>query len=356
MRPLTALSTMVAGFFLSVLAACDTSLDEFRDDLKVLGATAEIVIVGVPSQKAAITARAVEKDLEMLTHVGYSFEPGSELYKLNEAISQGQSIAVSPDLKRLIEAASKLYSQSDGLFNPAMGELTALWEYQCDKVDCVESPYSEEVRHLVEKKESEVISLKPSMEDLIFDGDKLTSQKPVVKLEFGDVIRGVALDKGIAHLKELGVENAMLSIGSGVRTLGSRGGKPWRIGLPRHASAENMAGTIESTGDEAAVTVHAFEKSIGKEGSVYRHVVDPRSGLPVKETRSVTVIHDSAATANAAAAALLINGRKGWAGLAGKMDIQSVMMVTRDGAIYTSPKMEERITWKHGVSHHRLAP
>jgi thiamine biosynthesis lipoprotein len=117
-----------------------------------------------------------------------------------------------------------------------------------------------------------------------------------------------------------------------------------------------MIGTIESRGDEALVTVHAFDKSMGREGSVYRHVIDPRSGLPVKDTRSVTVIHRSATVAGAAAVALLINGREGWSDIADKMDVGSIMMITQDGTVYTSPKMEERIHWKQNLVHQHLVP
>lgn len=339
-----------------VLAGCGAPATEFNYDLDVLGTSAHIVIEGLPAKEAHKAALVIANDLEQLDHIGYTFAPASELYKLNEAISRGQSITVSAALKGLIEEASTLYSMSEGLFNPAAGELTALWEYHCDKTDCTQSPYLEEVQHLIDERESEIILQNPSMDDLIFEGNRVSSRRPVVKLEFGDMIRGFALDMGIAHLKQMHIDNAMIFIGSGVATLGTREGEPWWIGLPLHSKVERMVGTIESTGDKAVVTVHAFDKSIGKRDSVYRHVVDPRSGLPVKETQSVTVIHDSATTANAAAAALLVNGREGWASVAEKMGVQLVMMITQDGAIYTSPMLEKRIQWKPNLEHKSLLP
>jgi len=56
-----------------VLAGCDTPSTVFKDDLHVLGTSAEIVIVGLPSKEASKAARAVEKDLEKLDHIGYTF-------------------------------------------------------------------------------------------------------------------------------------------------------------------------------------------------------------------------------------------------------------------------------------------
>lgn len=363
MRALSALSFIItgsgliaAGIVLIVLASCDRPSPVFKDDLDVMRTSAQIDIVGLRGNEAYKAARAVENEIDKLNQIGYAFEPSSELYKLNEAISQGQSITVSEELKDLIEEAGRLYSASNGLFNPAAGELALLWEYRCDATDCAESPYTEEVQHLVDEKETEVKAQKPSMDDLILNDDKVASRKSAVKLDFGEIILGYALDRGVMRLKEMGVKNARIYIGGGVRTIGTTDGKPWMIGLPLLGAGDNLIGDIETYGDEAVITVHAFGKSIGKNSSLYRHVVDPRSGLPVKETQSVTVIHNSATTANAAAAALLINGIDGWSGIADKMNVHSIMLVTQDGTIYASPRMEQRIHWKQGLVHQHLVP
>jgi thiamine biosynthesis lipoprotein len=347
---------LVAGIVFLALSACEVPKSVFKDGLDVLGTSAEIVVVGLTDQQATNAIRAVEKDLERFDHIGYTLESTGELHRLNEAISRNQAMTVSVELKGLIEEAVRLSSASNGLFNPAAGELTALWEYECDKADCTEAPYPEEIKKLVVEKASEVISEQPSMDDLRFDGNEVTSRKTVVKLDLTDIMRGFALDRGMEHLKEMGVENAMIFLGSGVRTLGRKGKKPWWLGVPLVGLQDHMIGTIESRGDEALVTVHAFDKSMGREGSVYRHVIDPRSGLPVKDTRSVTVIHRSATVAGAAAVALLINGREGWSDIADKMDVGSIMMITQDGTVYTSPKMEERIHWKQNLVHQHLVP
>ena len=348
---------MIAGSVVIALSACDSTSNVFNDDLDVLGTSARIVVVGLPDEEAADVAREVEEELRKLDLIGYTFQGGGELQKLNEAIAHGQTATVSAELRALIVEAGRLSTASKGLFNPAAGELTALWEYTCPHTECTESPYIWEPRKFIDYKVDEVILKKqPSMEDLSIDGDTVTSRKPVVRLEFGDMIRGFALERGITRLKELGVENAMIFLGNGVRSIGSRGSKPWRIGLPILADSQHLIGTIHSSGDEAVVTVYAFDKSIGKKGAIYRHVIDSRSGLPVRETKSVTVIHKSATTANAAAAALLIAGRDDWSSVAGAMGVRDVVMVTRDGTVYNSQEMDERIHWKKDLLHLHLVP
>jgi len=346
----------VAGILIIVLSTgCGRTSRVFDDKLDVLGTFANISIVGLPDAEAGGAAEAVEQDLRQLDHVGYTFVSEGELHELNEAIAQGRSKTVSPALRDLIVNARELYTASGGLFNPAAGELTALWEFHCDRADCTESPYPEEVQRLVEEKEAAVIARHPSIEDILVDGNTVTSQNPSVKLEFGDMIRGYALDKGIAHLKKMDIKNAMIDIGGSVRGVGSRGEHPWWAAV-MDVSGIHSIGYVELGKDEAIVAVRAFDKSIGKQDFVYRHVVDPRTGLPVKDVKAVTVIHDSAVWANAAATTLLIAGIDDWASVAAKMGVRSVMMITRDGTVYTSTKMEERIHWNERLEHQHLVP
>jgi len=346
----------VAGILIFALSAgCGRSPSVVDDKLDVLGTFADIAIVGLPAEEAAGAVEAVEQDLSQLDHVGYTFMSKGELHELNEAIAQGRSKTVSSELRNLILNARELYTASGGLFNPAAGELTALWEFHCNKADCTESPYPEEVQRLVEEKEAEIIARHPSIEDILVDGNTVTSENPSVKLEFGGMIRGYALDKGIDHLKKLNVTNAMIDIGGSVRGVGSRGEHPWWAAV-MDVSGIHSIGYVELGKDEAIVTVRAFDRSIGKQDFVYRHVVDPRTGLPVTDVKVVTVMHDNAVWANAAATTLLIAGIDDWASIAANMGVRSVMMITSDGTIYTSTTMEERIHWNERLEHQHLVP
>ena len=343
----------VIVFFL--VASCERNGGVFEDELNVLGTFGQISIVGLLPEQAHEAARAAEKDLEALDFIGYTFETEGELHQLNEAISQGRSMTVSDDLVALIMDARKLFSASDGAFNPAAGELTAFWEFHCDKDECSETPYPDEVQRLVDDQVAKIISRHPSMDDLIIKGNKVSSRNRLVKLEFGDMIRGLALDKGIEHLGRIGVSDAMINIGGNVRTIGTRGDHDWWIGIP-DATGKHLIASIENIDDQAVVSVRAFDKSFGKSGLVYRHIVDPGTGMPVKDVESVTVMHDNAMTANASAVTILIAGIKDWKMIADKMDVHKILVITKDGTIYTSPAMEHIIHWKQGIEHQHLVP
>lgn len=339
----------------SLLAGCDRNADLHKSHPDMLGGPAEIIVVGVPAEKAQAAIAAVEQVFKQLDHIGDTFEAAGELYDLNAALAAGKSFAVSPEFGTLLHSAASLSRASMGLFNPAAGELTAMWAFPCKTEKCTESPYSEEVQHLIDGRRKKVIAQHPSMKDLVFDGNRVASRNLGVKLELGDIIQGFALDRGMQQLRASGIEDAMIQLGDGVRAIGTRGDRPWWVGIPISAEEHNI-GFIEDISGEAVVTIRALDKSTGKEGVIYRHVVDPRTGLPVRDIQSVTVIHDFATQANAAAAVFLVNGIENWSALARQMDVQALLIVASDGTIYTSPRMEERLHWKQDVPHQHLIP
>jgi len=351
---------ITTGFLMAVIVpllvtSCERNGGVYEDKLNVLGSFAQISISGMLPENAKQAALAVEKDLQTLDYIGYTFEAGGELQQLNEAIAQGQSLTVSDGLVELIMEAKKLSAASAGLFNPATGELTALWEFHCGKEQCSEVPYPDEVRRLIDEQVAKILAAQPSMDDLIINGNQVSSRNRLVKLEFSDIIRGLALEKGIAHLEDMGISNAMIDIGGSVRSAGRRGDYDWWVGVP-DASGKHLIGSIENIDDQAVVTVRAFDQSFGKHDIVYRHIVDPRSGLPVRDILSVIVMHDNAMVANASAVAFLAAGIKDWKTVADRMDVHKVMMITKDGTNYTSPAMEHIIHWKQGIQHQHLVP
>lgn len=344
---------IVVSLFLAI--ACERKLEIHEDQLSILGTFAQISIVGMTTEAAGSAARAAEEDLKALNAIGYTFEQESELQRLNEAIAGRRAMEVSDELLQLLQHAGSLSAASNGLFNPAAGELTALWEFHCDKEECTDTRYSDEVQKLVSARVATLIKNHPSMQDMLYRGNRASSRNRYVKLELGDIIRGYALDKSIAHLRNKGVENAMINIGGSVHTIGTRGDHAWWIGIPDNTGKHHI-GYIETRDDEAVFTAYALDRSLGKEDFIYRHVVDPRTGMPVEHILSVTVVHENATTANAAATALMVAGPDNWKAAADSMKAQAFLMIAGDGTIYTSPAIDHRIHWNQGVTHRHLVP
>jgi len=345
-------AVVLAGVVL-LASACERGGDIHDDRLSLLGTFARVSIASMTQESAATAARTAEQRLKSLDAIGYNFETDSELHRLNEAIAHGRVIDVSDTMLDLLRYAHSYYIASKGLLNPAVGKLTELWEYHCDDAECSEPGHPDKVRRLIKEQQSMVLARRPEITDLIIHGNRVGSTNHAVQLEFGGLIRGYALDKGIKRLQQAGASNAMIDIDGNVHTIGSRGDQAWWISIP-DASGKHYLGSIDTNEDESVFTVRASERSPGKQDLEYRPVVDPRNGEPVENIKSVTVVHRSAMTANVAATALMIAGIENWKVIADSMDAHQILLITADGTIYTSPAIDHRIHWKQGVSHKHL--
>ena len=100
---------------------------------------------------------------------------------------------------------------------------------------------------------------------------------------------------------------------------------------------------IETQGDESVFTSGDYERGFDYQGRHYHHVLDPRTGYPAEGARSVTVIHPDAATADAAATALLVAGADEWLKVARDLQLRWVMRVDDEGTVHLTPAMAARV-------------
>jgi thiamine biosynthesis lipoprotein len=70
----------------------------------------------------------------------------------------------------------------------------------------------------------------------------------------------------------------------------------------------------------------------------------------------VTVLHDDATTADAAATALFVAGPDRWYEIARRMGIRYVLLVDDDGVLHMNPAMEKRLNFLSPPRAIRLSP
>jgi thiamine biosynthesis lipoprotein len=278
----------------------------------------------------------VEKDFQRMHNDWHAWKPG-ELSRLNQQLPDGEFHSVSPFLLPLIEEAGVLAAQSDDLFNPAIGQLVKIWGFHSDSLPSGPPPLQEEIQALVAKQ--------PRMADLRINGEQIRSLNPAVSLDLGGFAKGAALDLAMQRLRSLGIENAIINAGGDLNVIGSHGDRPWKVGV-RHPQGEGVLAGVELNDGEAIYTSGNYERYREHEGVSYSHIIDPRTGMPVRHVASVTVIDSVGARADAAATALSVAGPKDWYRIARQMGLKYVMLVDEQGRVHMNPAMAERIRFE----------
>ena len=320
-----------------LLAACSRGDDPvYRDQFFAFGTLIDLSFYDVETARAEQASQALEQAFTQMHTDWHAWQPGA-LQQVNARLAEQGQATGDPAIAALIQEANRLSLLSDGLFNPVIGRLVALWGFHSDEPPQGPPPAGERIRQLVEQA--------PTSADVHVDGLQISGHNPAVRYDLGAFAKGYAIDRGIQQLRELGITNAIINAGGDLRGIGRHGERPWRIGI-RDPRKPGVLAAVELAADESVFTSGDYERFYEYEGQRYHHIIDPRSGYPASATVSATVIHPLAATADAAATALFVAGPDDWPAIARQLGVGYVMLVDREGRIHMNPAMKARLVFE----------
>ncbi len=179
---------------------------------------------------------------------------------------------------------------------------------------------------------------------LDWDGDRIVGGRTFLLIDLGGIAKGAILEDSVQILRELGVNHAIVNIGGDLTVIGDVNGRPANIGI-RSPVAEKPLASLDVAGGETVVTSGNYERYVEIGGQRYNHILDPQSGYPVEHTAAVTVVHDDAMLADAAATALMVGGAKEFDALTKAMDIEFALLIDASGDLRLTRSMDERLHW-----------
>ena len=333
--PARLLFILAALLALPALTACRPAPPLVQQEAFVFGTRVEVIVAGQPEAEARAATGAVLREFDRLHRSYHAWRP-SELSTLNAALAAGKSAEVSEELAAWLREAQALSAAGDGLFDPGIGRLIALWGFQNDEYPA----------QLPDPAALAAWRATPAgIADLHLDGRRVSSRSPQVAIDFGGYLKGVALDRAAAILRAHGVGNALINIGGNVMALGRKNGEPWRVGI-QHPRQPGALATLELADGEAVGTSGDYQRYFEVGGQRYSHLIDPRSGEPAQHTRALTVLIPGGAQAGMRSDALskpLFIAGASWPALAERLGVTHVLRVDADGRLEISAALNARL-------------
>ena len=185
------------------------------------------------------------------------------------------------------------YELTGGRVNVAMGSVLELWhEARQTGVLPAEEALSRAAEHV-------------SWASVLIDEGASTVfiTDPELSLDVGAVAKGWACQR----VAEDAASGLLISVGGNVCATGAKdeGGTPWRIGVQDPAGGEDYLQTLSLTGG-AVVTSGDYQRTVTVDGVAYHHIIDPDTRMPARYFRSVTVVCEDSALADALSTALFL--------------------------------------------------
>lgn len=321
------------GACLLPTVGCSRAEAVVSEEMFVFGTLVAVDVMSRDTEAARAAIADVSHAFTQQNRDWHAWKPGA-LGDLNRAIAAGRTHAVDPILLPLLHQARDLARASGGLFNPAIGKLVGLWGFHHDELPVGAPPHAEAV--------SELVAAAPHMDDLVFDGARVASRNPHVQIDLGGHAKGVALNLALDRLAALGYADALVNLGGNLAVSGTRGDRPWRIGI-RHPQGDGAIASLDVSGRMAVVTSGTYERYRQDGDRRYPHIIDPRTGQPATHVVSATVLHPDAARADVAATALVVAGSAAWTAVARGLGVRDVMIVDEAGRVQLTPGMAARV-------------
>lgn len=291
----------------------------------VLGTSLHLQIEA-DSQADADSAEAVVlTEIDRLAAIFSSYDSASELSKF-QSLPIGQTQQLSNELFQVLQDCEQWTKNTHGAFNPAVEILSREWKRAASS----NTPPDQ----------STLNALAEQVSDKHWELNAATHQatrKSTLPITLNAIAKGFILDQvaELAMTKSEAVKGVLVDIGGDIRVAGKLVATV-SIADPKHDSAGASPLSTRSISNCGIATSGSSERSFEIQGVKYSHLIDPRTGAPVKEIVSATVIAPTASTADALATACSVMSIPESLELIDSTNGAACMLISSSGEVFKS--------------------
>ena len=291
MKPATAAVLVCLG-----VAAYRHSPPPVRVERTVVLMGTRATFVAVAADRAAGLAR-----IERMVRAVEATEAELSTWRDDSALSalnrqpHGTPFSVSPPVCELLGRLEGWRRATAGAFDPAIGSLIDAWGLR----DAGRRPDDEELR---------AAAARAGWPLLGFDREPCTvTRQADVTLDAGGFGKGEALDR--VRAAESGHSGAwLIDFGGQVAVSGGAADSVWPVALAHPTRRGSPVAEVSLAGGSLATSARSERTITLDTGVRVGHILDPRSGIPINRSASVTVWHQDAFTADVLSTALYVMG------------------------------------------------
>ena len=264
---------------------------------KAMGSPCELHLHGPDAAETRRVAESVIADVQRLERRYSRYRDDSLTSAINRVAAVAGRCEVDAETAALLDYADTCYRESDGLFDITSGVLRRAWRFEnaC-------APEPEAIAALLDR---------VGWDRVVWKRPFLSFGQPGMEIDFGGIGKEYAADRAAALCLDAGIRNGLINLGGDVRVIGPLpDGDPWRIGIRDPERPETLLGGVLMTGG-ALATSGDYARFLRIDGRRYGHILDPRTGWPVRGLVSVSVIAASCLVAGSLSTIAMLKGRAG---------------------------------------------
>lgn len=261
-----------------------------------MGTEFSVVLIAKNEHQASAWADVAWAEVDRIEELLSNYRESSELSRVNRLAAR-ETVTVDPETFRFLEEAEHWSRVSDGAFDMTVGPLMRVWGFFAHRGHVPSAEALLRAKSVVGWKKVELHAADRTVR----------FARAGVELDPGGIGKGFAVDSVVRLLREHGVRAALISAGSStIYAMGAPAGeRGWKVVVQSPLVDKQVLSTIYLR-DMSLSSANCSEKNFVAEGAVYCHIMDPRSGMPVRGRVHVSVTHPSATASDALSNVLFV--------------------------------------------------
>ncbi len=225
----------------------------------------------------------------------YKQDSQTQLINTNAGICP---VKVDKELVSLIQRSNRISELTQGAFDITYGSIDkSLWNFDRNMIKLPDIAVAKAAVKLINYK------------NIIINGDDTVMLKEKgMRIGFGGIGKGYAAERAKHIMKGLGILNGIVNASGDLSVWGAHpSAKPWIVGIAHPDNPKEYFSSFPLE-NAAVATSGNYEKFVIIEGKKYSHTIDPKTGMPIRGIKSVSIICPNAEFADALATPIAVMG------------------------------------------------
>jgi len=239
------------------------------------------------------------REIKRIENLFTEFAPQSLTSQINQNAGIKETIVPS-EFFSLIQRCLHISKISQGYFDISVGNLKDLYQFK-------NAAFSLPKRTIIDKALKNVgfdkINLNPYKSSVFL-------QKKGMKISFAAIGKGYAADVLKKKWQERGVQSAYINASGDLTAFGKKmDDQAWKVGIANPDNRTEILFYIPLE-NAAVATSGDYEQHLIYQGERYSHNINPKTGLPIKGIKSVSVFSPAAEFSDALSTAVYAMGKE----------------------------------------------
>jgi thiamine biosynthesis lipoprotein len=311
-----------------LLSACTPKQQETEITGPAQGTTYHIkVVLDEKSLPVSDIERRIVSTLAEIDAQLSNYRDDSEISRLN-AQQTTDWLPASREIIDLLVISNQVYLLTDGCYDLTIKPLFDLWGFSAHQNRV---PSDQEIADLLPHIGMNLLEIDAA-------NQRIRKIDPNIRIDLSSIAQGYSVGVVAHKLEELGINNYLVEIGGEMMVKGRKAnGDDWRVGVeaptPLSRSVQKVIDIRQAAGS-AVMTAGTYRNFFEENGKTYSHIMNPKTGRPVTHhLRSVTIMHEDAAWADAWDTALLCVGEKEATRIAEENHLKALLIYDEDGKL-----------------------